>query len=247
MDMVTKFGTETLLSLILRCYEAKNSTACRVIAEHLYADKVCRFEIPPNHATPYLLLAVSYFISYSGKTWSLRCNTIIHSNVQLLFKHVKSYPEATSCLWVLCCVVTSSEIDAYCDAIKSQSLLQWLHLLPGSYLGDDGAKQLCECLYFDSQVIKIEIDECGIGGHGLRHIGNMLKVNSKILCVNIRRNDFSLDDVKDFLQDVKSRPYLQSLLLDNNYCTNVEISNIIKEINLIRANTNTTPLIVSHR
>ena len=133
------------------------------------------------------MLAVSYLISHSGKTWSLRCNTFIQSSVKLLFKHISnnlSYPEVTRCLWVLCCVVTSSEIDAYCDAIKSQSLLQWIHLLPGSYLGDDGAKKLCDCLYFDNQVIKIEIDECGIGSHGLRDIGRMLKVNNKF-CVFI--------------------------------------------------------------
>ena len=250
MDMIGNLGKEILLSLILCCYEAKNSKACRVIAEHLYADKICRFEIPPNHATSHLLLAVSYFISHSGKTWSLRCNTLIQSSVELLFKHINSnlsYPEVTRCLWVLCCVVTTSEIDAYCDAIKSQSLLQWIHLLPGSYLGDDGAKKLCDCLYFDNQVIKIEIDECGIGSHGLRHIGRMLKVNNKILCVNIRRNDFALDDVKDFLQHIKSRPYLQSLLLDNNFCKNSEICTIIKEINLIRSNANSEPLIVTHR
>ena len=242
MDMVGKFSMETLLLLILCCYEADNSKACRVIAEHLYVDKVCRFEIPPNHATPHLLLAVSYFISHSGKTWSLRCNTVIQSSVQLLFKHINTRPEATSCLWVLCCVVTSSEIDAYCDAIKPQSLLQWIHLLPGSYLGDDGTEKLCECLYYESQVVKIEIDECGIGSRGLRHIGRMLEFNSKILCVNIRRNDFALDDVKDFLQHIKRRPYLQSLLLDDNYCKHPEICAIIEEINVNRA-----PLIVSHR
>ena len=228
------------------CYEARNSEACRVIAENLYTDTVCRFEIPPNHATPYLLLAVSYFISCSGKTWSLRCNTFIQSSVQLLFKHITNNL-STNCLWVLCCKVTTSEIDAYCNAIKSQSLLQWIHLLPGSYLGDDGAEKLCECLCYGSEVIKIEIDECGIGSHGLRHIGRMLKVNRKILCVNIRRNDFALDDVKDFLQHIKSRPYLQSLLLDNNFCKNSEICTVIEEINLIRTNTNTAPLIVTHR
>ena len=149
---------------------------------------------------------------------------------------------------MLCCIVTTSEIDAYCNAIKSQLLLQWIHLLPGSYLGDDGATKLCECLWcFDSQVIKIEMDECGIGSLGLRHIGRMLKVNRKILCVNIRRNDFAFDDVKDFLQHIKSRPYLQSLLLDDNFCKNSEICAAIEEINLIRANTNTAPLIVTHR
>ena len=246
MDMAGKFGMETLLLLILCCYEARSSKACRVIAEHLYTDTVCRFEIPPNHATTYLLLAVSYFISYSGKTWSLRCNTFIQSSVQLLFKHITNNL-STSCLWVLCCIVTTSEIDAYCNAIKSQSLLQWIHLLPGSYLGDDGAKKLCECLCFGSQVIKIEIDECGIGSHGLRHIGRMLKVNSKILCVNIRRNDFALDDVKDFLQHIKSRPYLQSLLLDDNFCKNSEICAVREEINLIRKNIDTPPLMVTHR
>ena len=53
-----------LLSLILCCYEAQNSDACRHIANHFYTGKVCRFEIPPNHATPYLLLAVSYLIQH---------------------------------------------------------------------------------------------------------------------------------------------------------------------------------------
>ena len=65
-DIISNYSIEFLVMLILCCYEAKNSEACRDIADHLYTDKVCRFEIPPNHATPYLLLAVSYFISHSG-------------------------------------------------------------------------------------------------------------------------------------------------------------------------------------
>ena len=38
MDMIGNLGKETLLSLILCCYEARKSKGCRVIAEHLYAD-----------------------------------------------------------------------------------------------------------------------------------------------------------------------------------------------------------------
>jgi len=77
-DMITDdFSMEFLLLLALSCYEAKNDKACKIIADHLYNDKVCRFEIPSNIATPHLLLAVSYFISHSGKTWSLRCNAVI--------------------------------------------------------------------------------------------------------------------------------------------------------------------------
>jgi len=60
--IIGNISMEFLLSLILCCYEARNREACKVITDHLYADKVCRFEIPPNHATPYLLPAVSYFI-----------------------------------------------------------------------------------------------------------------------------------------------------------------------------------------
>jgi len=183
-----------LLSLILCCYEAKNDKAFKVIADHLYANKVCHFEIPMNHATPYLLLAVSYFISHSGITWSLRCNAVILSGVSHLFTHIndpdinQSCPkEATGHLWVFCCVVTSSEIDAYCSAIKSQSSLQWIHLLPGSHLGNDGTYKLCKCLYFNKQVIKVEIDNCCIGSNGLRSIGCMLNANRKILCLNLKK------------------------------------------------------------
>ena len=233
---------ELLLSLILCCYEANNSEACRAIANHFYVDNVCRLDIPPNHATPYLLLAVSYFISRSGKTWSLRCNNAL--SVSLLFKHINHphknlyYSESMSHLWVLCCVVTSSEIDAYCSAIRSQSTLQWIHLLPGSCLGDDGTFKLCECLDFDSQVIRVKIDDCDIGSQGLQCIGRLLKVNKKILYVDLKKNKFTLDDIKEFLQYIKNQRHLEILLLDKNYCENSEIVTILKDLNLNRTEKN---------
>ena len=194
-------------------------------------------------------------ISHSGKIWSLRCNTVIPSSVKLLFKDINkpschlTSVKATGHLWVLCCVVEYSEIDTYCNVIKSHPSLQWIHLLPGSYLGDDGTSKLCECFYFDSQVIKVEIDECSIGGQGLRRIGQMLKVNRKILCVNMRKNNFALDDVKEFLQQIKTKTqqYLQSLLLDKIYCENLEIQAILEDINSIRAKDNIVSLKVTHR
>ena len=154
---------------------------------------------------------------------------------------------ATGHLWVLCCVVTSSEIDAYCSAIKSQSSLQWIHLLPGSYLGDDGTCKLCKCLYDDSQVIKVEIDDCCIGSNGLRSIGCMLNANRKILCLNLIKNNFTLDDVKEFLQYIKNQQYLEILLLDINYCEDPEICTILKDINLIRSKNNAIPLTIGYQ
>ena len=109
---------------------------------------------------------------------------------------------------MLCCVVTSSEIDAYCSAVKSQSLLQWIHLLPGSCLGDDGTSKLCECLDFDSQVIRVKIDDCDIGSQGLQCIGRLLKVNKKLLYVDLKKNKFTLDDIKEFLQYIKNQQHL---------------------------------------
>ena len=249
-DMINdKFNLEFLLSLILCCYEAQNSEACRDIANHLYTDKVCRLEIPPNHATPYLLLAMSYFIACSGKMWSLRCNTDIHSSIQLLAKHINDpdnhhqcYTDATNCLWVFCCVLAASDIDAYCDIIKSQSSLQWIHMLPGSYLGDSGTAKLCECLYGDSNVMKVEIDDCNIGGEGLRCIGHLLIANKKILYVDLRNNKFTFNDVMEFLQQLKNQLHLQILLFDKNYCENVEVCGLLEDINLLRAKHNAIPL-----
>jgi len=171
-----------------------------------------------------------------------------------LFTHIND-PDINQCcpqaatghLWVLCCVVTSSEIDAYCSAIKSQSSLQWIHLLPGSHLGDDGTCKLCKCLYVDNQVIKVEIDDCGIGSEGLQSIGCMLNANTKILCLNLQKNKFTLDDVKEFLQYIKNQQYLKMLLLDRNYCEDSEICAILKAINLIRSKNNTTPLKICYQ
>ena len=234
---------QLLLSLILCCYEAKNSKACRVIANHFYANNACRLDIPPINATLYLFLAVSYFISYSGKTWSLRCNNAL--SVSLLFKHINypcqnlHYSESMSHLWAFCCVVTSSEIDTYCSAIKSQSSLQWIHLLPGSCLGDDGTSKLCKCLDYDSKVIRIEIDGCEVGSKGLQSIRRLLKVNRKILYIDLRNNNFSLKDVKEFLQYIKNQQHLQILLLDKNFCENSEIVAMLEDINLNRTKHNT--------
>ena len=252
IDITNNLSIEFLLTLMLCCYEAKNSEACRDIANHLYTDKVCRFEIPPNHATPYLLLAVSYFISHSGKTWSLRCNAVVQSGIELLFKHINdsndplTSPKAMSHLWVFCCVVTSSDIDAYCNAIKSQSSLQWIHLLPGSYLDDDGISKLCECFCFNGKVIKIAIDDCGISSKGLRSVAHMLSINQKILYIDLRKNNFALDDVKEFLQHIIKNQHLQYLLLDKNFCENSEVCELSRNINLGRAE-NTIHLNISSR
>ena len=87
-NMKSNHHEELLLSLTLCCYEAKNSKACGVIADHFYTEKICRLDIPPINATPYLLLAVLYFISHSGKIWSLRCNNTL--SVSLLSSSSKS-------------------------------------------------------------------------------------------------------------------------------------------------------------
>jgi len=85
-----------LLTLILCCYEAENSKACDLVAEnrnacnlvadYYYANNFCHIEIPPNHAIPYFLLAISYFIKHSDKKWSLRCDSIVPSGVEFLIK-----------------------------------------------------------------------------------------------------------------------------------------------------------------
>ena len=253
-DITNNYSIEFLVMLILCCYEAKNSEACRDIANHLYTDKVCRFEIPPNHATPYLLLAVSYFISHSGKIWSLRCNTVVQRGIELLFKHINindpnqhlTSPKATNHLWALCCVVTPSDIDAYCDAIKSQSSLQWIHLLPGSYLDDDSTSKLCESFCLIRQAIKIEIDDCGIGSNGLRSIAKMLSINQNILYIDLRNNRFTLGDVIEFLKHAIKNQQLQHLLLDKLFCENSEVSALLHEINLSRAE-NTIHLNISNK
>ena len=252
-DMTNNCRIEVLLTLILCCYEAKNSEACRDIADHFYRDKVCRFEIPPNHATPYLLLAVSYFISHSGKTWSLRWNTVIQRGIELLFTHINdpshyfTSPKALNHLWVFCCIVTPSDIDAYCNAIKSQSSLQWIHLLPGSSLDDDSTSKLCECFYLNSQVIKIEIDDCGISSNGLKSIAHMLSINQKILYIALRKNKFELDDLIEFLKHTIKNQYLQHLLLDNHFCESPEVSALLKEINQVRRVENCADLSIRNR
>ena len=253
MDMTipNEFSIEFLLTLILCCYEARNKEACRIIAMHVYPDIVCRIEIPPNRVTPYLLLAVSYFISHSTKMWSLRCEASIQSGVELLCKYITDpnidEESIKSGLWVWCYVVKSSQIDAYCKAIKYQSSLQWIHLLNGSCLGDDGTIKLCDCLAFDRTVIKVEIENCKIGSRGLKSIGHMLNINGKILHIDLRKNSFLLEDVRDFLCNIKNQIYLEYLLLDKEFTKNFSVTSILKEINSIRGAKNASILKISHQ
>ena len=198
MNTSKEFSVEFLLTLILCCYEAKNEDACKCIAAHVYPDVVCRIEIQPNRVTPYLLLAVSYFIAHSGKKWSLRCNASIQSGVELLCKYIVASGHELGKssfdggLWVWCYVAKASQIDAYCKAIKSQSSLQWIHLLNGSCLGDKGTIKLCECLTHDCSVMKVEIENCKIGSIGLKSIADMLNINRNILHIDLKKTVFLL-------------------------------------------------------
>ena len=241
MDMTrnTEFSIDFLLTQMLCCYEAKNPEACKVIVDYYYPNNICRIEIPPNRATPYLLLAVSYFIAHSGKKWSLRCVSAIPSGVELLCKFMNDpkrsvLSDDTSGLWVWCFVVKTSDIDAYIKAIKSQPSLQWIHLLNGSHLGDNCTAKLCECLKIDCNIIRIVLENCGIGSIGLRSIAYLLKVNRKILHLDIRKNSFSLDDVINFLFIIKDKTLLEYLLVDKEYSKNAQVRTILQDINLRR-------------
>ena len=251
MTISDEFNAEFLLTLILCCYEARNKEACRIIAMHVYPDIVCRIEIPPNRVTPYLLLAVSYFISHSGKLWSLRCDASIQCGVELLCTYITEHDlDETSIyggLWVWCYVVKSSQIDAYCKAIKSQSSLQWIHLLNGSSLGDDGTVKLCDCLSFDCTVIKVEIENCKIGSRGLRSIAQMLNINRKILHIDLRKNCFLLEDVIGFLCNIKKQMYLECLRLDYEFAKNSTVTSILEEINSFRRTKSASILIITHQ
>ena len=237
----TKFSADFLLTLMLCCYEAKNPEACRVIADHYYPNNICRIEIPHNRATPYLLLAVSYFIAHSGKQWSLRCSSAIPSGVALICKYISDRKfsvinsENPFSLWVWCFVVKPPDINDYVTAIKAQPSLQWIHLLNGSYLGDECTIKLCKCLKFDSKVIRVELVNCWIGNAGLKSIGELLKVNSKILHIDIRKNKFSLDDFISFLLTIKEKTHVEYLLIDKQYSENTHVCEILQDINLKRS------------
>ena len=167
------------------CYEAKNPQACKTIAEHFYPNNLCRIEIPGNRITPYMLLAVSYFIAHSGKMWSVRCVASVPGGVELLNTYMNnrelyaSHNETAGGLWVWCLVVKPIDMKNFLKEIVGQSFLQWIHFLNGSHLGSDATAKLCECLKFNSQVMILELKCCGIGSDGLQSIAAMLYVNHK--------------------------------------------------------------------
>lgn len=74
----------------------------------------------------------------------------------------------------------------------------------------------------------------------------MLTVNRKILYHDVRKNLFTLDDVKKFLQDLKNQQYLQRLLLDKNYCENSDICKIMESINKVRVENDANQLKISN-
>ena len=63
-------------------------------------------------------------------------------------------------------------------------------------------------------MIKVEIENCKIGSRGLRSIAQMLNINRKILHIDLRKKCFLLEDVIDFLCNIKKQMYLERLRLD---------------------------------
>jgi len=144
-------------------------------------------------------------------------------------------------------VVKSLDITAYCEIIESQPSLQWIHLLCGSYLGDDGAAKLCECLKHNNSVIMVEVDNCGIGSVGLKSIADMLNVNNTISFLNVKKNNFSLGDIIEFLHCVENQVHLQYLLLDEEYTCNHKILSILEKINSFRKSNNMVLLMIINK
>ena len=244
------FNVGFLLTLMQCCYEAKNPLACKIITDHFYQNNLCRIEIPASRVTTYMLIALSYFIAHSGKMWSVRCVAAISSGVELLNTYITnpalyaSNSERAGGLWVWCFVVKPSDINAFVKAIKVQPSLQWIHLLNGSCLGNEATVKLCECLKFDSQVMILELENCSIGKDGLQSVADMLIVNREILFIDLRKNLFTSEDIKEFLLTIKEKTILQYLLLDRQYIDNPDVIEIIREINLSRKRKETNLLII---
>ena len=156
----SSFNVGFLLTLMQCCYEAKNPSACKTIADCYCPNNLCRMEIPASRVTPYMLLALSYFIAHSGKMWSVRCVASVPGGVELLNTYINNPAcnETTGGLWVWCFVVKQSDMDAFVKMIKVQPSLQWIHLLNGSCLGNAATAKLCECLKFDSQVMILQLE-----------------------------------------------------------------------------------------
>jgi len=239
---------EFLLTLILCCYEAKNLEACSFVADCYYFDEICHIEIPPNHAVPYFFLAISFFITHSGKKWSLRCDDTISSGVEFLSKYSQEkslalHTENTGGLWALSFVVKLSEVEKFIELMKMQPTLQWVRLLNGSYLGNNGVEKLCNFLARDNcKIIKIEMQCCGIENVGLKAVANLLNNNSQLLYVNLRENLFSSENIKMLLLNIKQNTSLEYLILDEYFSKDPEIICIQQTINNMRKENKAKPL-----
>jgi len=248
-----KFHDGFLLTLMQCCYEAKNPSACKTIANHCHPNNLCRIEIPPNRITPYMLLAVSYFIAHSGKVWSIRCVAAISAGVKLLNSYINnpalytSNIVTTGSLWVWCFVVKPSDINDFINMIEVQPSLQWIHLLNGSRLGNDATAKLCECLKFDRKVIILELKNCSIGSDGLQSIADMLNVNRKLLFIDLRKNHFHSEDVQKFLLSIKHKAILEHLLVEKEHVENPDVVEILEEINSSRKQSKTALLRIDDR
>ena len=62
----------------------------------------------------------------------------------------------------------------------------------------------------------------------------MLIVNREILFIDLRKNLFTSEDIKEFLLTIKEKIILQYLLLDRQYIDNLDVIEIIQKINLSR-------------
>ena len=141
----------------------------------------------------------------------------------------------------------SSEVEIFIELMKMHPSLQWINLLNGSQLGDDGIEKLCNYLASDDcNIIKIELEHCGIGSVGLKSVTNLLKINSRLLYINLRKNSFSPEDIITLLLNIKQNKFLEYLILDEQFLKNPEINYILQSINGMRRNKKAALLLLAH-
>ena len=239
-----EYNMHQISVLIACCAEAKNPAVCAALSNSsLFHRDFCYVNFSASIVTSQLLSSLSYCIAYSGKKWSVCCNsTLSEQDVMSLQKHLIDAIDITGQLVALESKINNSNVMHLFVEIFLQPHTTLSKLdLSGSEFDEDCITILSEGLRLNGSVIILELSNCNISSKGILTIAEMLCYNNTLQHINLECNKFAIEAFVKLLKIVKSNTTLRMMKVESSVY-NKQIKQQLVIFNRNRKN----PLMLQH-
>ena len=238
--LAAKCNEHRMSVLIACCAEAKNPAVCKAFSNSdLFHRDLCYITFSSSTVTSQLLSSLSYCVAFSGKKWTVNCESVFsEQDVLSLQKHLIDANNITGKLIALKSMIENSNVMyLFVERfLQPHSTLGRLNL-SGSKLDDDCMTILSEGLRLNGSLIILHLARCNISSKGILTIAKMLCYNNTLQCINLIGNTVSIKALINLLQMIKSNITLRMMQLCYAFPLNKQIKEQLVLFNKNRKNT----------